>query len=153
MVYKVLRYSSIFDPIEIIACVVLNYPSVLDCWPYRAKIIWPKAVKGGGEVQPKFLVKLDFELAVDPKGGTHDRTFERGPNSQCRILRAGWPRPILALKYQICQTRSKTKQLSNLLVAIDVLSTRISFFFKLDKNGWVMSLNTMPKYGRDRQIL
>ena len=60
-----------------------------------------------GVVQPKFYVKLDFEIAVDQKGGTHDQTFEGVPNSQCRILRAGWPRPILAQKYQIRHTRSK----------------------------------------------
>ena len=61
---------------------------------------------GGGGVQPKFYVKLDFEIAVDQKGGTYDRTFEGVPNSQCRISR-GWPRPILAEKYQIRHTRSK----------------------------------------------
>ena len=60
-----------------------------------------------GGVQPKFYVKLDFEIAVDQKGGTHDQTFEGVPNSQCRIMRTRWPHPILAKKYQIHHTRSK----------------------------------------------
>ena len=52
-------------------------------------------------------MKLDFEIAVDQKGGPYDQTFEGVPNSQCRILCAGQPRPILAENYQIRQTMSK----------------------------------------------
>ena len=55
----------------------------------------------------RLSLKLNFEIAVDQNGRTQDRTFEGVPNSQCRILRAGWPRPILAQKYQIRHTRSK----------------------------------------------
>ena len=49
----------------------------------------------GWGVQPKFYMELNFEIAVDQKEGTQDQTFEGVPNFQCRILRAGWPRPIL----------------------------------------------------------
>ena len=73
-------------------------------WRYLA---WYMLVVIKGGVQPKFYVKLDFEIAVDQKGGTHDQTFEGVPNSQCRILCTGWPRPILAQKYQFRHTRSK----------------------------------------------
>ena len=54
-----------------------------------------------------FYVKLNFEIAVDQKGGTQIQTFEGVLNTQCRISRAMWPRPILAQKYQIRHTRSK----------------------------------------------
>ena len=62
-------------------------------------------------VQPKFFVKLDFEIAVDQEGETYDQTFEGVANSQCRILCVGRPHPILAQKYQIRQTMSKPSKL------------------------------------------
>ena len=44
-------------------------------------IVLIHALKGG--VHPKFYVKLDFEIAVDQKGGTYDQTFEGVPKSLC----------------------------------------------------------------------
>ena len=38
---------------------------------------------GGGGVHPDFLVKLDFETAVDQQTKAHYRTFEGVPDSRC----------------------------------------------------------------------
>ena len=61
--------------------------------------------------------------------------------------------PNYGLKISNLPNKVKTKQMGALLVAIYVLSTKIYFFSKLEKNSWVMSQNTKPKYERDHQIL
>ena len=105
----------------------------------------------GGGVQPKFYVKLNFEIAVDQKGGTQDQIWGGSehpvPNIVHRVATPNFGPKISNSPYKV-----KTKQMGALLVATDVLSTRISFFSNWTKNDWVMSQNAMPIYGRDRQI-
>ena len=61
---------------------------------------------GRGSI-PNLVVKLDFKITVDRTGGTYGRNFQGVPNLQCRIVRAGCPRPNFGWKYQISQTWSK----------------------------------------------
>ena len=42
-----------------------------------------------------FVVKLDFEIAVDQQIKAHDQTFEGVPDSGCPPVPAGQPRPYL----------------------------------------------------------
>ena len=53
------------------------------------------ALRGGGGFHPVFLIKLDFEIAVDQQTKAHDRTFEGVPDSGCPPVPAGQPRPYL----------------------------------------------------------
>ena len=55
---------------------------------------------GGGGFTMFFVVKLDFEIAVDQQTKVHDQTFEGFPDSGCPPVPAGRPRPYLA---QFCQ--------------------------------------------------
>ena len=42
-----------------------------------------------------FVVKLDFDIAVDQQTKAHNRTFEVVPDSGCQPVPAGQPRPYL----------------------------------------------------------
>ena len=68
---------------------------------------------------------LDFVIAVGPKGGTYDRTFEglQMPYSVYWVATPNAGPKILNLPNMV-----KTKQMGTLLVAIDVLSARIYLF-------------------------
>ena len=82
-------------------------------------------------------MKLDFEIAVDQKGGGHNRTFEGEggfelplPNGAHWVATNNiWP------KISNLSNKVKTKQLGSLLVATGFLRTRVFFFLKLDKDG------------------
>ena len=50
---------------------------------------------GGGGFTMFFVVKLDFEIAVDQQTKVHDQTFEGFPDSGCPPVPAGQPRPYL----------------------------------------------------------
>ena len=47
-------------------------------------------------VHPDFIVNLDFEIVVDQKTKSHDRTFEGVPDSGCPPVPAGQSRAYLA---------------------------------------------------------
>ena len=50
---------------------------------------------GGGGSPCFFVVKLDFEIAVDQQSKAHDQTFEGVPDSGCPLVPAGQQRPYL----------------------------------------------------------
>ena len=50
---------------------------------------------GGGGFTLFFVVKLNFEIAVDQQTKAHDETFEGVQDSGCRPVPAGQPRPYL----------------------------------------------------------
>ena len=50
---------------------------------------------GGGGSPCFFVVKLDFEIAVDQQTKAHDQTFEGFPYSGCPPVPAGQSRPYL----------------------------------------------------------
>ena len=61
----------------------------------------------GRVVHPDFFVKLDFEIAVDQQIRANDQTFEGVPDSGCRSVPAGQPRPYLVNFCQITLTCSQ----------------------------------------------
>ena len=105
-------------------------------------------------VQPKFFVKLDFKIAFDKKEGPMTELLRRVRIPHAEYCAQGGHAQFLNSGQKISNLPNKiiTKQMGALLVAIDALSTRKSFFLKLDINGLVMCQNATPKYGRDRHI-
>ena len=47
------------------------------------------------DIHPDFFVKFDLEIAFDQQTKACDRTFEGVPDSGCRPVPAGQPRPFL----------------------------------------------------------
>ena len=64
------------------------------------------------------------------------------PNIACRVAT-----PNSGPKIPNLPNKVKTKQMGALLVAIDVLSTRISFFLKLDKMAKLWAKTLCPNMG------
>ena len=50
---------------------------------------------GGGGLPCFFVVKLDFDIAVDQQTSAHDQTFEGVSDSGCPPVPARQPRPYL----------------------------------------------------------
>ena len=83
---------------------------------------------GGGESSPWFLVKLDFEIAVDQKTMACDRTFEGVPESRFTPVTAGQPRPYLVNlwpNFAKSPEHAQNHGLGALLVATSLLNTCI----------------------------
>ena len=84
---------------------------------------------------PDYFVKLDLEIAVDQQTRARDRTFEGVPDSGCRPVPAGQPRPYLVNLWPILPNdlnMLKSMIWGALLVATSLLNT-------CKKIGWVMN--------------
>ena len=84
----------------------------------------------GGGVQPQFIVKLVFVLAVDQQTRTSDKTFEGVLDPQPPTAVAVWPRPYLVYFCPIMQhhrNMPRTHILDTLLVAIGRLNSYMDF--------------------------
>ena len=75
---------------------IINY--MYSSFSLRIKTMYVKGGGGGGGgggANGYFFVKLDFEIAVDQKTRTSDRTFEGVPDPNRQTVPAGQPRPYL----------------------------------------------------------
>ena len=84
----------------------------------------------GGEGDPDFYMRLDFEIAVDQQTRAHDRTFEGVPISGCQPEPAGHIWANCAKSPQYAQNSAL-----GLLVATSLLETYIQFHENCIKIG------------------
>ena len=107
-------------------------------------------LKGGG-VQPQFIVKIVFEIAVDQQTITNDQTFEGVPDPNRPPLSAVQPRPYLVYlwpNYAKSRNMPKTQILDAVLVAIGLLNSYMNFYPDWIKMVELWANNLMPIYGQ-----